>query len=105
MGKDKDEDQEVQRVRTPRGDQVLGVVLNKMGYGRFKIYCSDGNERIGRIPGSRRRGMWVKRDDVVLVEPWDVQGDEKGDIIWRYTNAQSNWLERKGFLDDLKEFL
>lgn len=100
-----DDEEEIGKVRTPDDEELLAVVLNKSGYGRFKLYCSDGNERMGRIPGSKRRRMWVKTDDVVLVEPWDIQGDEKCEIIWHYSNAQKNWLEDKGFLDDLKEFL
>ncbi|MFB6076891.1 MAG: translation initiation factor IF-1A, partial [Candidatus Nanohaloarchaea archaeon] len=76
-----------------------------MGHGRFKVYCADENERVCRIPGSMRRGMWIQRDDVVLVDPWDVQGDEKGDIVEKYSNAQQGWLEDNGFLDDLNEFL
>lgn len=97
--------EEIGRVRTPEDEEVIGIVLQKMGHGRFKIYCADGNERIARIPGSKRRDMWVKRDDLVLLDPWDVQGDEKGDIVWRYSNAQQRWLEDNGFLDELKEFL
>lgn len=104
MAKDNNEE-EIGRVRTPDKGQHLAVVLNKMGYGRFKLYCSDGNERMGRIPGSKRRRMWVKNDDVVLIEPWDIQGDEKCEIIWHYSNAQKDWLEKKGYLDELKEFL
>lgn len=100
-----DEDQDIGRVRTPRGDQLIGIVLRKMGYGRFKIYCSDEKERLGRIPGSKRRDMWIDRDDVVLIEPWDIQADEKCNIVWRYSNAQTKWLEKKGYLDELKEFL
>lgn len=100
-----DNDEEIGNVRTPRGDQVLGVLLQKMGHGRFKVYCEDGNERVCRIPGSKRRGMWLQRDDVVLVEPWDVQGDEKGDIVWKYTAAQRDWLDREGYLEELNEFL
>lgn len=100
-----DEDEDIGRVRTPDDGEHLAVVLNKSGYGRFKLYCSDGRERMGRIPGSKRRNMWVKEDDVVLIEPWDVQGDEKADIIWHYSNAQKNWLDDNGFLDDLNEFL
>ncbi|MCJ7450253.1 MAG: translation initiation factor eIF-1A [Candidatus Nanohaloarchaeota archaeon QJJ-9] len=100
-----EEKEEIGRVRTPDDDEVLGVVLTKLGYGRFKVYCSDGNERTARIPGSKRRSMWVKADDVVLIEPWDIQGDEKGEIVFHYSNAQKDWLENKGFLDELKEFL
>jgi len=100
-----DEEQGVGRVRKPSGDEVLGVVLRKEGGGKYRIYCTDGEERIYRIPGSKKRGLWVKRDNVVLVEPWDIQGDEKGDIIESYSNAETRWLEDHDFLDEIKEFL
>ena len=87
-----DEEQEVGRVRKPEGEEVLGVVLRKEGGGKYRIYCTDGEERICRIPGSKKRGLWVKRDNVVLVEPWDIQGDEKGNMIQRYSNAKTRWL-------------
>lgn len=99
------EEQEVGRVRKPDDDEVLGVVLRKEGGGKYRIYCTDGEERICRIPGSKKRGLWVKRDNVVLVEPWDIQGDEKGDIVESYSNAETRWLEDHGFLDEIKEFL
>ena len=102
---DNNESEGVGRVRTPDEGEFLAVVLNKMGYGRLKLYCSDGKERIGRIPGSKRRRMWIDTDDVVLIEPWDIQGDEKCDIIWHYSNAQKDWLEENGYLDELNEFL
>jgi len=38
-------------------------------------------------------------NDVVLVKPWELQGDSKGDIIFKYTKAQAGWLRRKGYLD------
>ncbi|AOV95413.1 hypothetical protein AQV86_05870 [Nanohaloarchaea archaeon SG9] len=99
------EEQEVGRVRKPNNDEVLGVVLRKEGGGKYRIYCTDGEERICRIPGSKKRGLWVKRDNVVLVEPWDIQGDEKGDIVESYSNAETRWLEDHDFLDEIKEFL
>lgn len=40
--------------------------------------------------------MWVRNRDVVIVLPWIVQSDEKGDIIYRYTGTQVEWLRRKG---------
>ncbi len=102
---DDNNEEEIGRVRTPEDEEVIGVVLQKMGHGRFKVYCTDGNERVCRIPGAKRRDMWVKRDDVVLVDPWDVQGDEKGDIVWQYSNAQQRWLEDNGHIDELTDFL
>ncbi|MFB6192743.1 MAG: translation initiation factor eIF-1A [Candidatus Nanohaloarchaea archaeon] len=100
-----DEEEQVKRVRRPEDDEVLGIVLRKEGGGKYRVYCTDGNERICRIPGSKKRGLWVKRDSVVLVEPWDIQGDEKGDIVNSYSNAETRWLEDHNFLDEIEEFL
>jgi translation initiation factor 1A len=100
-----DEEQEARRVRRPGDGELLGIVLRKEGGGKYRVYCTDGEERICRIPGSKKRGLWVKRDSLVLVEPWDIQGDEKGDIIESYSNAETKLLEDKGYLDEIKEFL
>ena len=100
-----DEEEQVKRVRRPQGDEVLGIVLRKEGGGKYRVYCTDDKERICRIPGSKKRGLWVKRDSVVLVDPWDIQGDEKGDIVNSYYNAETRWLEDRDFLDEIEEFL
>lgn len=100
-----EEGEGIGRVREPEGKEVLGIVLRKVGGGKYKVYCTDGNERICRIPGSKKRGIWVKRDSVVLVEPWKIQGDEKGDIVNSYSNAETSWLEDRGHLDEISEFL
>jgi translation initiation factor 1A len=100
-----DEEEGVGRVREPEGKEVLGVVLRKEGGGKYRVYCTDENERICRIPGSKKRGLFVKRDSVVLVEPWKIQGDEKGDIVHSYSNAETRWLEDHDYLDNVKEFL
>ncbi len=100
-----DDEQEARRVRRPDDGEVLGIVLRKEGGGKYRVYCTDGEERICRIPGSKKRGLWVKRDSVVLVEPWDIQGDEKGDIVESYSNAETELLEDKGYLNEIKEFL
>lgn len=100
-----DSEGEVNRVRRPGKDEVLGIVLRKEGGGKYRVYCTDGNERICRIPGSKKRGLWVKRDSVVLVEPWDIQGDEKGDIVYSYSNAEKDWLDNHDYLNEINEFL
>ncbi|MFB6241995.1 MAG: translation initiation factor IF-1A [Candidatus Nanosalina sp.] len=100
-----EEEEGVGRVREPEGKEVLGVVLRKEGGGKYRVYCTDENERICRIPGSKKRGLFVKRDSVVLVEPWKIQGDEKGDIVHSYSNAETRWLEDNEYLDNVKEFL
>jgi translation initiation factor 1A len=91
-------EEETVRVRTPRGSEVLGTVIEVLGSSRFRVDCSDGKERICRVPGRSKRKMYVKIGDVILVEPWSIEGDQKGDIVWRYKPAQVSWLSKKGFL-------
>lgn len=86
------------RVRTPRGPEVLGKVEQRVGANRMIVSCFDGKQRNCRIPGRLRRKMWIRPNDIVLVEPWEFEGDKKGDIIWTYTPAQIQWLQNKGFL-------
>ena len=86
------------RVRTPRGNEVLGDVIEILGGSRFRVDCKDGKERICRIPGRLRRRARIRMGYVVLIKPWDIQGDERGDIIWSYRPAQVDWLIRRGFL-------
>jgi len=86
------------RARTPRDDEVLGTVTEVLGASRFRVDCMDGNKRMCRVPGRSKRKMYVKIGDVILVKPWSVEGDEKGDIVWRYRPAQVSWLMSKGFL-------
>jgi translation initiation factor 1A len=57
----------------------------------------DGVVRMGRIPGSMKKKIWIKEGDIVIVVPWEFQ-NEKADVIWKYTRPQVEWLERKGYL-------
>jgi len=51
-----------------------------------------------RIRGKMKKRTWIREGDTVIVVPWSFQ-DVKGDVTWRYTGPQVNWLERKGFFD------
>ena len=82
----------------PDDDQLFAVVTNMQGYGRVKLRCADGEERMGRIPGRMRKRIWIRKDDVVLVEPWDWQ-DEKADIVWRYDEHDADQLREEGHID------
>lgn len=86
------------RVRTPREGEVLGIVDEVLGASRFRVRCQDGKERICRVSGKFRKRIWVKNGDVVLVQPWDIQPEDRGDIVWRYTMTQAGWLQKRGFL-------
>ncbi len=76
---------------------MFGIVSSMLGAGHIKVRCEDGEERLGRIPGKMRKKIWIKEGDVVIVVPWPFQKD-RADIVWRYTNPQVEWLERKGYL-------
>jgi len=90
-------DEEIIRVRVPRGRQFLGEVEQLLGDRRMSVKCTDGYTRLCRIPGKVRRRIWIKEGDIVLVEPWSVQSNEKGDVLWRYTPQQAGWLDRNGY--------
>ncbi|MFZ2455167.1 MAG: translation initiation factor eIF-1A [Candidatus Altiarchaeia archaeon] len=90
------------RVRTPRRGQILGEVEQLLGDRRMLIKCTDGNTRLCRIPGKIRKRIWIKEGNIVLVEPWSVQTNERGDVLWRYTNQQADWLEKRGYLKGLE---
>ena len=82
----------------PRGNEVIGTVSKISGASKFLVACTDGKERLCSIPGRFRRRFWMKINDVVLVKPWVVQSDERGDIIWRYTPMDVNRLKNKKLL-------
>lgn len=92
------EELELARIRTPRQGEVLGTIEMMLGADKLRVICDDGNTRICRIPGRLRKKVWMGAGDLVLLQPWKVQTNERGDIIFRYTSTQANWLKRKGFI-------
>jgi translation initiation factor 1A len=95
------EEEQQTRVRVPRKDEIIGIVIGRVGGSRFNVLCSDKKERMCRVPGKIKHQIWVKDNDVVIIMPWSIEGDKKADIIWRYTRVQSDWLRRNGHLKDL----
>jgi len=87
------------RVRKPRGDELLGIVDSLLGTNKLRVICQDEKIRLCRIPGKMRKRVWIREGNVVLVKPWDIQGDTRADILMRYTETQANWLRRKGILN------
>ena len=106
MGKDKKQNQEqeqVIRVPLPRQNQVLGQVEIRLGFGKSRIRCADGKTRLCRVPGALKRRLWVRPNDIVLVEPWELGGNEKGNIVYKYAKNQVQWLKERGHLKALIE--
>lgn len=114
MGKKKEEQErqdalqeQIYRIHLPRDKQTFGIVQRRLGGSRMEVKCFDGKTRICRIPGRLKRRLWVREGDLIIVEPWEFSGDEKGDVVYKYTKAQIEFLKRKGYLkqmDDFEEF-
>jgi translation initiation factor 1A len=92
---------DIARTRMPRGREVIGRVEQLLGAKRMMVECTDGKRRLCRVPGRAKRDVWVRENDYVLVEPWEIQGDERGDIIWKYKKHQVEHLRKKGFLQNI----
>ena len=86
------------RMRLPRQGEVLGAVVGMVGGSRMRVSCKDGKERICRIPGKLKNTIWVKDGDMVIIKPWVIEGDTRGDVVWRYKPLQVHWLRQRGYL-------
>ncbi|MDL5362218.1 translation initiation factor eIF-1A [Halalkalicoccus sp. NIPERK01] len=84
-------------LRMPDEGEVFATVTEMLGANRIKVRCADGRERTARIPGRMRKRIWIRENDVVLVEPWDWQ-DEKADVTWRYEKGEADQLRREGHI-------
>lgn len=93
---------QIQRVFLPRGKQCFGLLNQRLGASRMSVRCLDGKTRICRIPGRMKRHLWVREGDIVVVEPWELGGDGKGDVVYKYTKAQREFLKNKGYLKKLE---
>ena len=88
---------ELQDIILPGEGQVLGVAVKMLGLDRIMINCDDNKQRLCRIIGKLKRRVWIRENDIVLVSPWEFD-QKRGDIVWRYTRNQTEWLRRKGYL-------
>jgi|TARA_B100002003_G_C14102015_1_gene530011 translation initiation factor 1A len=98
--------QEISRIKLPRGNQTLGILEQRLGASRVRVRCLDGKTRICRIPGRLKRRLWVRENDILIAEPWEFSGDSKGDILYKYTPTQVVFLKKKGYLKkiEMEEF-
>lgn len=87
----------VQRARLPRGREVIGIIEQRLGGNKMKVNCLDGKTRNCRVPGRLKRALWLRPNDVVIIEPWELDPD-KGDVIFKYRPNQIEWLKRNNYL-------
>ncbi|MFW6282425.1 MAG: translation initiation factor eIF-1A [Minisyncoccales bacterium] len=85
------------RVKLPRGREIIGIITERLGGNKMRINCLDGKSRICRVPGRLKRRLWLRPDNVVIIEPWELD-DSKGDVLYKYTPTQAHFLRKKGYL-------
>lgn len=92
------------RIKLPRGNQTFGILEQRLGGSRMRVRCLDGKTRICRVPGRLKKKLWVREGDVLLIEPWELGGDAKGDVIFKYKSNQVQWLKKNNHLKELEDF-
>ncbi len=101
LSADELEAEQIRRTPLPRQGQVIGLCEQRVGGSRMKVRCIDSKTRVCRIPGRLKRKLWVREGDILLIEPWELGGDEKGDVIFKYRPIQVDVLKKKGLLKEL----
>jgi translation initiation factor 1A len=98
----------ITRVKYPskKMGEMFAIVVDILGGERMRVFCEDGKHRIGRIRGKIKKRVWVRRGDLVIVNPWEwaTETDDKlgkCEISWRYTRAEISWLERNNKIPDI----
>ena len=95
------EEQKITRVKLPRGREVLGIIEQRLGGNKVLVNCFDGKTRNCRVPGRLKRKLWLRPENVVIIEPWELNED-RGDVIFKYRPNEVNWLKKNNFLQSEK---
>jgi len=94
----RNEEQKITRVRLPGKGEVIGIIEQRLGGNKMMVKCLDGKSRNCRVPGRLRRRLWLRPEDVVIIEIWELDKD-KGDIILKYRQNQIAWLKKENYLE------
>ncbi len=89
---------QLKKIQLPEEGELLGRVIKLLGNSQVLVKCTDGVTRRGRIRGKLRRRIWIRDNDIVIIVPWDFKETERGDILWRFTLPQVDWLKQNDHL-------
>lgn len=84
----------------PDEEQDYGIVLDMLGNGRVRTFCSDTVIRMGRIRGSMRKyakKVIIDKGDIVIISKREFE-DDKVDIVYKYTHEETTKLMKNGML-------
>jgi len=84
----------LKEIRLPEEGELLGRVIKLLGSDQVLVKCTDDITRRGRIRGKLKRRIWIRDNDIVIIAPWEFGQGARGDILWRYTLPQSDWLKQ-----------
>ena len=84
---------DLKEIRLPQEGELFGRVLKILGGEHVMVKCTDGITRRGRIRGKLKRRVWIRDNDIVIIAPWDFKPEVMGDIVWRFTIPQVEWLK------------
>lgn len=90
--------QKITRVKLPRGEEVMGIIEQRLGGNKMMVNCLDGKTRNCRVPGRLKRKLWLRPNDIVIIQPWELDKN-KGDVIFKYRPNQVAWLRKNGYLE------
>ena len=90
------------RLKMPRGKELIGLVMQRLGGNRMEVKTTDGKTRNCRVPGRFKRKFWLRPRDSVIIMPWP-DDDSKGDIIFQYRKGQTQQLKKKGLLKNIDD--
>ena len=85
------------RAPLPKQNQVIGIIEQRLGGNKMKVNCLDGKSRNCRVPGRLKRKLWLRPNDVVIIEPWELD-NTKGDVLFKYRSNQIEWLRKQGYI-------
>jgi len=99
---------EITRVRMPyrRNGEMFARVVDIYGQERMGVFCEDGKHRVGRIRGKIKKRVWIRKGDLVIVNPWEFETEikdkkEKCEISWRYLKHEVSWIIRNNKLPEI----
>ena len=91
----------VSRVKMPyrRNGEMFARVVEIFGQERMGVFCEDGKHRIGRVRGKIKKRVWIRKGDLVIINPWEFETPIDGkpgkcEISWRYLRHEVSYLER-----------
>ncbi|MFH1608163.1 MAG: translation initiation factor eIF-1A [archaeon] len=92
-----EEEPRIMRAPLPKQGQIIGIIEQRLGGNKMMVNCVDGKPRNCRVPGRLKRKLWLRPNDVVIIEPWELD-NTKGDVLFKYRINQIEWLKSQGHL-------